>query len=85
MDRPVHSNSIPCKLVGVNLGKNKTSADEVRDYTEGVKALGEFADYIVINVSSPNTPGLRELQGRQRLAELLDQVRVHSLLTHTPL
>lgn len=60
--------------MGINLGKNKTSADEVGDYSKGVRCLGEFADYIVINVSSPNTPGLRELQGRERLATLLDKV-----------
>lgn len=50
------------------------SSDEVGDYAKGVHSLGEFADYIVVNVSSPNTPGLRELQGRQRLAQLLDKV-----------
>ncbi len=64
----------PSKLLGVNLGKNKLSTDAVRDYTRGVRVLGEWADYIVINVSSPNTPGLREMQGREQLATLLDKV-----------
>ena len=60
--------------LGVNLGKNKDSVDAAEDYVQGVRWLGEFADYLVVNVSSPNTPGLRDMQGRQRLAELLDKV-----------
>lgn len=47
----------PRGLVGVNLGKNKTSEDAAADYSVGVKQLGQFADYLVINISSPNTPG----------------------------
>ena len=62
------------KHLGVNLGKNKDSSDTAADYIEGIRTLGEHADYIVINVSSPNTPGLRDMQGRQQLAELLDKV-----------
>ncbi len=61
-------------LVGVNLGKNKTSEDAVGDYVNGVKTLGPVADYLVINVSSPNTPGLRALQDRATLEELLRAV-----------
>lgn len=57
--------------VGVNLGKNKTSEDAVSDYVAGVKKLGPVADYLVANVSSPNTPGLRALQGREPLEQLL--------------
>ena len=64
-----------CKLLGVNLGKNKNSTDGVDDYVQGVRTLGECADYIVVNVSSPNTPGLREMQGREQLTRLLDKVR----------
>lgn len=60
--------------LGVNLGKNKDSVDAAGDYVRGIRQLGEFADYIVVNVSSPNTPGLRDMQGRQQLAELLDKV-----------
>ena len=56
------------------MGRNKDTVNAVEDYVKGVKALGEFADYLVINVSSPNTPGLREMQGREQLAELLDAV-----------
>jgi dihydroorotate dehydrogenase len=61
-------------VIGVNLGKNKTSPNAIEDYVEGVKKFGEVADYLVINVSSPNTPGLRDLQGRQQLQELVTKV-----------
>ncbi|MDA1090070.1 MAG: quinone-dependent dihydroorotate dehydrogenase [Proteobacteria bacterium] len=61
--------------VGVNLGKNAASVDAAADYTAGVRALAGLADYLVINVSSPNTPGLRALQSRDQLSELLDAVR----------
>jgi dihydroorotate dehydrogenase len=58
-------------LVGANLGKNKNSTDEVADYVAGVEATAPLADYLVINVSSPNTPGLRDLQGRQAVERLI--------------
>lgn len=61
-------------LVGVNLGKNKTSDDALADYVAGVHCFGRLADYLVVNVSSPNTPGLRALQGREPLAALLGGV-----------
>uniref|UniRef100_F6UA87 Dihydroorotate dehydrogenase (quinone), mitochondrial n=1 Tax=Ciona intestinalis TaxID=7719 RepID=F6UA87_CIOIN len=61
-------------VLGVNLGKNKESTDFTKDYTDGVTKLGKYADYIVINVSSPNTPGLRSLQGRQNLQDLCTNV-----------
>lgn len=48
----------PRGLVGVNLGKNKLSEDAAADYSVGVTKLGQFADYLVINISSPNTPGI---------------------------
>ncbi|XP_065176212.1 dihydroorotate dehydrogenase (quinone), mitochondrial-like isoform X2 [Sycon ciliatum] len=60
--------------LGVNLGKNKTSTDAANDYVLGVRNLGRYANYLVINVSSPNTPGLRSLQGRQQLHDLLSKV-----------
>jgi dihydroorotate dehydrogenase len=62
-------------IVGVNLGKNKETEDAAADYELGVAALGPLADYLVINVSSPNTPGLRALQGKAPLAALVDRVR----------
>ncbi len=61
-------------IVGVNLGANKESADRQADYAQGVAALGPHAAYITVNISSPNTPGLRALQGRQELAGLIADV-----------
>jgi dihydroorotate dehydrogenase len=61
--------------LGVNLGKNKDSADAAADYVAGVQALARHADYLVVNVSSPNTPGLRALQGREPLAALIAAVK----------
>nr|XP_058899950.1 dihydroorotate dehydrogenase (quinone), mitochondrial isoform X2 [Kogia breviceps] len=60
--------------LGINLGKNKTSVDAASDYAEGVRVLGPLADYLVVNVSSPNTAGLRSLQGRAELRRLLTKV-----------
>ncbi|RDD60200.1 quinone-dependent dihydroorotate dehydrogenase [Ferruginivarius sediminum] len=62
-------------IVGVNLGKNRDSEDAAADYEAGVRALAGYADYVVVNVSSPNTPGLRALQGRRELAALLARVQ----------
>lgn len=62
-------------VLGANLGANKDSTDRIADYAAGMAALGAFADYVVINVSSPNTPGLRDLQSRTHLEALLDGVR----------
>ncbi len=58
-------------LVGVNVGKNKETENAAEDYTAGIAAFAPYADYLAINVSSPNTPGLRNLQERKPLAELL--------------
>lgn len=68
------SSSKTTGIVGVNLGKNKTSIDPVDDYRKGVQKFGTIADYLVINISSPNTPGLRSMQGRKQLQELLNAV-----------
>ena len=62
-------------LVGVNLGKNKDSPDAAEDYALGARKLASYADYLVINVSSPNTPGLRALQSRRELEQLARAVR----------
>jgi dihydroorotate dehydrogenase len=61
-------------VVGVNIGANKDSADRIVDYVTGVATLGELADYITVNISSPNTPGLRALQDRGALDDLLAAV-----------
>jgi len=60
-------------IVGINLGKNKNGEAEA-DYVAGVRALATFADYLVINVSSPNTPGLRALQSAEILDSLISVV-----------
>lgn len=62
-------------IIGVNLGKNKTTEDAASDYEKGVVLLAPMANYVVINISSPNTPGLRALQGRDALATLLGRTR----------
>ena len=62
-------------VVGVNIGANKDSADRIADYVAGVQAMSEVADYLTINISSPNTPGLRQLQDEGALRELLAAVQ----------
>ncbi len=61
-------------VVGVNVGANKDAEDRIADYVAGVDAFAEAADYFTINVSSPNTPGLRDLQEPAALADLLARV-----------
>ena len=60
--------------IGANLGINKDGADPERDYPALVAAVAPHCDYIVINVSSPNTPGLRDLQGEARLRAILQAI-----------
>lgn len=62
-------------FVGVNVGANKDSTDRAADYVACSVALAPYADYLVCNVSSPNTPGLRNLQGRTQLSDLLKRVQ----------
>ena len=61
-------------VVGANVGANKDSADRIVDYIAGIRAFRDLADYITVNISSPNTPGLRDLQGDKELADLLSAV-----------
>lgn len=61
-------------IVGVNLGVNRDSADAAADYAEGARSLAGLADYLVVNVSSPNTPGVRAMQDRRPLEALLQAV-----------
>ena len=60
--------------LGVNIGKNKVTPNEIalEDYVQNIRTLGPYADYLVINVSSPNTPNLRNLQEASELKELLE-------------
>ena len=60
--------------IGVNIGANKDSPDRVGDYVAGVKAMSAVADYLTVNISSPNTPGLRALQEQGALDALLSAV-----------
>jgi len=62
--------------VGANVGINKDGSDPLRDYPLLVKAVAPHADYVVINVSSPNTPGLRDLQAEDRLRAILQGIAV---------
>jgi len=67
-------------IIGVNIGANKDSADFVEDYELGLKKFWNIASYFTINISSPNTPGLRDLQSDNSLSELLgriDKMREH--------
>jgi len=73
--------SLPALIrVGINLGKNKTTPNEhaADDYLRALEVLHAYADYVVINVSSPNTAGLRDLQESRALRGLVDQVVRHA-------
>ncbi|KGF70208.1 diguanylate cyclase [Hoeflea sp. BAL378] len=61
-------------LLGVNIGANKDTEDRAADYVAGIACFADVADYFTINISSPNTPGLRNLQTRAALSELLNRV-----------
>lgn len=73
--------------VGINLGKSKLTPLEeaAEDYLYSFRRLREFADYVVVNVSSPNTPGLRSLQGQGPLTALLRAMRAENVETPKPL
>ncbi len=67
--RPVSSHR--AGIIGINVGANKTSASPTQDYRVAVARLAPFADYITLNISSPNTPGLRNLQSEDNLRQLI--------------
>jgi dihydroorotate dehydrogenase len=73
--------------LGINIGKSMATplTEATEDYLYSFRVLREFADYIVINVSSPNTPGLRELQSPSALSELLSAIRTTNLITPKPI
>lgn len=60
--------------IGINVGANRDSADRIADYVVCIQELGPHADYLAVNISSPNTPGLRALQSRDALQELIARV-----------
>jgi len=61
-------------IIGLNIGANKDSEDRLTDYVQGISSFYDKVDYFTVNVSSPNTPGLRDLQAREILSELLRQL-----------
>jgi dihydroorotate dehydrogenase len=65
----------PNGVLGINIGMNKSQTDPAKDYSLLIKQLGPLADYISINISSPNTPGLRDLQRREPLTELVNEIK----------
>jgi dihydroorotate dehydrogenase len=74
-------------VVGINVGKNKDTTDEIADFVAGIRAVAPHADYLVINVSSPNTPGLRDLQARESMERLIRAAlaaRAETLSSRTP-
>jgi len=64
----------PRGILGVNIGANRESGDPIADYVAGVLAFGSLPSYLAVNISSPNTPGLRDLQAPDRLNALLEAV-----------
>ncbi len=61
-------------IIGVNIGANKDSTDRIDDYVKGIETFHDIADYLTVNISSPNTPGLRGLQSKDELSELLERL-----------
>ena len=87
LERFLSHKSRPQGIVGINIGMNKSQTEPAKDYAVLIRTLGSMADYIAINISSPNTPGLRDLQKREPLLELLDAVkneRVRSCGSYPP-
>lgn len=70
--------------IGANLGANKDTEDKATDYVAGLRRLAGLADYFTINISSPNTPGLRALQGREALDDLLGRIHEARLTDGAP-
>lgn len=61
-------------VLGINVGANKDACDRIADYVDGIRTFAPFADYLTVNISSPNTPGLRNLQAEGELAALLSAI-----------
>lgn len=61
-------------ILGINIGANKDTEDRIGDYVAGISRFADVADYFTVNISSPNTPGLRNLQTREALSDLLSRV-----------
>jgi dihydroorotate dehydrogenase len=83
--RARHWNRGPKGIAGLNVGANKDSTDRIGDYVRAVEHAAPFVDYVTINVSSPNTPGLRMLQSKDALSELLGRVMAARGYHKTPI
>jgi len=66
-------------LIGINIGKNMSTQNDIDDYIYCVEKLGAYGNYITINISSPNTPGLRDLQLRGRIENLVKKIQIKQL------
>lgn len=75
LEKFLGQSSRPNGVVGLNIGMNKDQKEPAKDYATLIKMLAPMADYLTINISSPNTPGLRNLQKRKPLLELMSAVR----------
>ncbi len=71
LEKFLGGSSRPPGVIGINIGMNKSQKDPAKDYGVLIRMLGPMADYLAINISSPNTPGLRDLQEKEPLTELL--------------
>ena len=74
IEKFLSSNSRPNGIVGINIGMNKTQEKPAEDYCALIKELAPLSDYLTVNISSPNTPGLRDLQEKGPLLDLLTQL-----------
>ncbi|CAD7338328.1 quinone-dependent dihydroorotate dehydrogenase [Sphingomonadales bacterium 56] len=81
--RPAGQGAAP--VIGINIGANKDAADRIADYVTGVTCMAPLADYLTVNISSPNTPGLRALQDRAALDQLLAAVMAARGADSTPI
>jgi dihydroorotate dehydrogenase len=81
--RPAGQGAAP--VIGINIGANKDAADRIADYVTGVTCMAPLADYLTVNISSPNTPGLRALQDRAALDQLLAAVMAARGADRTPI
>jgi len=74
--KKLNLNSLSKGIVGINIGKNKDSSNYIDDYSYCLEKLGPLAHYVSINVSSPNTPGLRDIQNRGQIEKLVQELKV---------